>query len=374
VHVTGQFDGGRIQVDSCAGSTASLRIRKDGRADFRQWFAFRCTGEANRLRRICLVNAGECNRLEGWRGFRAVASYDQVNWFRIPTSFDGMRLQLGHATNYPVVHYAQFALYSRERHDQMLSLWQTRAGVKVEVIGESIEGRPIDMITVGEPSHDKLRCWIIARQHPCETMAEWAIEGLLRRLILKNGPELSELRRKAVFFVIPNANPDGSFHGFTRTNAAGRDLNRAWRDCNRVDSPEIDCIRTRMEATGVDFFLDIHGEESIPYCFVAPSEDIPSVKPMMVELRQTFQKALLSRVPTFQVEHGYPPEEPGKADLAIGANYVAETYGCLSLTLEQPFKDIGEHPEDEQGWCPRLSGELGAACLSALGDVADALR
>jgi murein tripeptide amidase MpaA len=129
-----------------------------------------------------------------------------------------------------------------------------------------------------------------------------------------------------------------------------------------------------MDATGVDFFLDIHGEESIPYCFVAPSEDIPSVKPTMVELRRAFQKSLLARFPPFQVKHGYPPEEPGKADLAIGANYVAETFGCLSLTLEQPFKDIGEQPEDEQGWCPRLSGELGAACLSALGDVADPLR
>ena len=85
-------------------------------------------------------------------------------------------------------------------------------------------------------------------------------------------------------------------------------------------------------------------------------------------------KSLLARFPPFQVKHGYPPEEPGKADLAIGANYVAETFGCLSLTLEQPFKDIGEQPEDEQGWCPRLSGELGAACLFALGDVADALR
>src|SRR4051812_1139068 len=59
-------------------------------------------------------------------------------------------------------------------------------------------------------------------------MAEWAIEGLLRRLILKNGPELSELRRRAVFFVVPNANPDGSFRDFTRTSVAGRDLNRSW--------------------------------------------------------------------------------------------------------------------------------------------------
>jgi murein tripeptide amidase MpaA len=113
-----------------------------------------------------------------------------------------------------------------------------------------------------------------------------------------------------------------------------------------------------MEVTGVDFFFDIHGEESIPYCFVAPSEYIPSVKPNKVELRRTSQKSLLARFPPFQVKHGYPPEEPDKTDLAIGANCVAETFGCLSLTLEQPFKDIGEQPEDEQGWCPRLSGEL----------------
>ena len=31
-------------------------------------------------------NAADCAFAEGWRDYQAVASYDRVNWFRVPTS------------------------------------------------------------------------------------------------------------------------------------------------------------------------------------------------------------------------------------------------------------------------------------------------
>jgi len=44
-----------------------------------------------------------------------------------------------------------------------------RAGVRLRVIGQSIDGRNMDLLQVGEdvPGQPrKLRVWIIARQHP----------------------------------------------------------------------------------------------------------------------------------------------------------------------------------------------------------------
>jgi len=59
------------------------------------------------------------------------------------------------------------------------------------------------------------------------------------------------------------------------------------------------------------------------------------------------EQALLAASPEFQTEHGYPASKPGKGNLTMCANYVAETFGCLSLTLEMPFKDNADRPDPD---------------------------
>ncbi len=66
-------------------------------------------------------------------------------------------------------------------------------------------------------------------------------------------------------------NPDGSIRGHLRTNAIGVNLNREWQSPSMERSPEVFFVRERMLETGVDMCLDIHGDEAIPYNFVAGS-------------------------------------------------------------------------------------------------------
>ena len=47
-------------------------------------------------------------------------------------------------------------------------------------------------------------------------------------------------------------------------------------------------------------------------------------------------------------------------------NYIAETFGCLAMTLEQPFKDSAVTPDPVNGWSPQRCRALGRACLDAL--------
>ena len=44
--------------------------------------------------------------------------------------------------------------------------------------------------------------WIIARQHPGESMAEWFIEGMLKALLDPNHGLSKDLLKKAVFYVV----------------------------------------------------------------------------------------------------------------------------------------------------------------------------
>ena len=69
------------------------------------------------------------------------------------------------------------------------------------------------------------------------------------------------LRAAATFHIVLNVNPDGSARGHLRTNAAGTDLNRQWAEPSAEKSPEVLAIRNAMDATGVDFAIDVHGDE-----------------------------------------------------------------------------------------------------------------
>ena len=71
-------------------------------------------------------------------------------------------------------------------------------------------------------------------------------------------------------------NPDGSYRGHLRTNAVGANLNREWLEPTMERSPEVYLVREQMLNIGVDMFLDIHGDEALPYNFVAGCEGNPS--------------------------------------------------------------------------------------------------
>ena len=90
IKISSQFDAGAIEVVSATSADAiDLNIRKDSHADIIQWFYFRLQGARGQACTIRLLNAGQSAYPKGWEDYQAMASYDRVNWFRVPTSFDG---------------------------------------------------------------------------------------------------------------------------------------------------------------------------------------------------------------------------------------------------------------------------------------------
>lgn len=43
---------------------------------------------------------------------------------------------------------------------------QAREGVRLEVMGKTLDGRDMELLVVGQPAEGKRSVWIIARQHP----------------------------------------------------------------------------------------------------------------------------------------------------------------------------------------------------------------
>ena len=375
IAISSAFDSGNIEVVDAADAQApKLAIRRDNNSDFFQWFHFRLTGAADADMEMAIVNAGEAAYPAGWEGYRAVASYDREDWFRVETDYRDGVLTIRHCPSHDSVYYAYFAPYSLERHADLIAWCQTSPFCGLRLLGRSLDGRDIDLLTVGEAAADKPVLWVIARQHPGESMAEWWMEGFLERLLDEDDPQAGFLRENAVLHIVPNMNPDGSFRGHLRTNAAGANLNREWLEPSMERSPEVYLVREEMHRTGVDFSLDVHGDEALPYNFIASTVGIPSLKERQVRLLARYREMLMAVSPDFQTEHGYPDNAPGRANLSMCSNYIAETFGALSMTLEMPFKDNADRPDLYAGWSPERARILGAANLDAMAAVLRDLR
>ncbi|MEP6608903.1 MAG: M14-type cytosolic carboxypeptidase [Burkholderiaceae bacterium] len=366
LHVSHAFDSGAIEVIACSGSRVDLAIRPDiaivgEPSGFLQWFHFRVSGADKSGAELRIINAGATTYPEGWRDYRAVASWNRRDWERIPTRFDSQILTIELPSAPGPSYICYFEPYSWERHLSLLADCIS-SGARLQRLGASIQERDIDALVVGS---GKPPVWIIARQHPGETMAEWFIEGLLQRL-LGAEPLAQQLRQAATFYIVPNMNPDGSILGNLRTNAAGANLNREWLAPTLERSPEVRCVRDALHATGCAAFFDIHGDENLPYVFVAGSEMLPTFTELQAAEQNAFCADFSAASAEFQTEHGYHPSKYQKDVLKLASKYAGHTFGCLALTLEMPFKDNANAVDQRFGWSGARSAKLGAEILEPI--------
>lgn len=375
MQITANFDSGNIHViDATNKNNIQLAINKDNQSDFYQWFHFKLHNSEGGEHIINIVNAGKSAYVEGWENYNAVASYDRETWFRVPTAYDGENLTITFTPEYNSVYFAYFAPYSYERHQDLLHNAQLSANCKLQILGQTIDGRDMSVLKIGEEGEGKKVIWLTARQHPGESMAEWFMEGFIERILDEDDGVARSLLNDSVFYLVPNMNPDGSVRGHLRTNAVGSNLNREWQTPSMDKSPEVYLVREKMFLTGVDLHLDIHGDEALPFNFVAGGEGTPSYNDKIKSLEDKFKTVLLNITPEFQDDEGYDKDEPGQANLTVGSSWVGEQFKCLAFTIEMPFKDNDLLPDYTFGWSDARSSLFGRDILTAIYHVVDDLR
>ena len=367
IEIDAAFDSGNIEVLTIAAATAQLAIRKDRDSDFFQWFHFRVANCAGRELTLKITGLEASAYPGGWPDYNAAVSEDREYWGRAPSSYakdeHGGTLTITYTPAGNMAWFAYFAPYSMERHHDLVGSAASAPGVTHRVLGRSIEDQPIDCLELGD---GPLQVWLYARQHPGESMAEWWMEGALDCLTDPADPLARKLRQLCRFHVVPNANPDGSCRGHLRTNAAGINLNREWAEPSADKSPEVLCIRSAMDESGVDFAIDVHGDEAIPAVFLAGFQGIPGWNVAQQAGYDRYAAILARRTPDFQTKIGYPVARAGQANLTMSTNQLAQRFGAVSMTLEMPFKDNNDLPCSAQGWSAERSAILGRDCLGAL--------
>jgi len=254
------------------------------------------------------------------------------------------------------------------RHHALINKHAAKDGVTHSVLGKTLDGRDMDLLHIAGGAKT---IWVDGRQHPGETMAQWWMEGFLGRLTNSDDDVAQELLKHASFYIVPNMNPDGGVRGNLRTNAAGANLNREWGIATMERSPEVKLVMDKMDETTPNLVLDVHGDEALPYNFIAGGEGVPGWRDIDQMRLDKFQEEYEKATPAFQRKVGYDVDAPGTANMTIATNYFAHHHRCLAMTLEMPFKDDANHPDPDFGWSAERSAQLGHDVLPAMLAVID---
>jgi hypothetical protein len=138
--------------------------------------------------------------------------------------------------------------------------------IHLEEIGESVEGRPLHLVTIGTPSgprnrnQNKPAVLFVGSQHGDEPAGRDAMLITLRDLAFTEDPLFLRQLQDHQILVIPSPNPDGRAAN-SRTNANGVDTNR---DHLILTQPETQAIHTILRDWQPDTIVDHHEAIFVP--------------------------------------------------------------------------------------------------------------
>lgn len=220
-----------------------------------------------------------------------------------------------------------------------------RAFVKRRLLTYSIAGNRCDYLTItapGTPDCIKSRKGVVisARVHPGETVGSWMMHGVIE-FLSGNSPEAELLRNNFIFKIIPMLNPDGVINGNYRCNLAGVDLNRQWKDPQKLLHPTIfaakKLIKSFSREREVSLICDLHGHSRRKNIFMYGCED-----PDYPELTREFPYVLSKLSSYFSFKSSSFRMQKSK-ESTLRITIYKETKVAKTYTLESSFCgcDIG---------------------------------
>jgi len=282
------FEGGSLGKVEKLGETV-FRCFVEGQHDERgrnrqaNWYYFRMDGVKDRDMTITLTDfLGEYNDQPGACSMNAdtipVYSDDGERWQHFPAmdwndATKEATLKFRPANN--AIWIAHVPPYTHSRLLGLLEQINQSPQALVEVIGKTVQGRDLHLVTVTnfeKPEEGKQTVWLQARQHAWEAGTSYVMEGALR-FVTSRDPRAAKLRDQVVFKFTPMMDPDGCAQGRVRFNANGYDVNRHWdgMDLRRKEllerMPEIWYVKKAIlgwvdSGRRIDLMINLHNTET----------------------------------------------------------------------------------------------------------------
>ncbi|MEN7341629.1 MAG: M14 family metallopeptidase [Pseudomonadota bacterium] len=254
------------------------------------------------------------------------------DWLLVPEtdveiSRKGHRVDIALTLQQDPVFVAGQELLTVDDYDHWMADLSSRDTVSLVEIGESRQGRPINMMFT-EPTEAALGSVIlVGRQHPPEVTGALGMLAFVEE-VLGDSALAVAFRARFGLTIVPLMNPDGVTLGHWRHNTGGVDLNRDWGPFTQQETivvrDVIDALAANPETAPV-FFLDFHstrrnvfytqfvGEDGTDYGFTAE-----------------WLSRSRARLPNYQFERA----ERSQTELPTSKNYMHGRFGIPAITYE----------------------------------------
>lgn len=282
--------------------------------------------------------------------------------------------------------YESYSKYKEEqiinrriKHADVSSLirnFDSRKNINIQKVGESIEGRSLNLISLGDGD---IEVFLWSQMHGDESTATMAIFDILNFFDSDDFSEEKDLMLSNLsIHFLPMLNPDGA-EKFTRRNSLGIDVNR---DALRLQSPEAKTLKRIRDSLDADFGFNLHDqskyynaertEKPATVSFLAPAynyeKNINEVRgnamKVIVQMNKVLQKFAPGQVgrynddfeprafgdniqkwgtSTILIESGGYPEDPEKQEIRK-LNFVSILSALYSIASEEyKTEEISEY-------------------------------
>ena len=198
-------------------------------------------------------------------------SYDQQRWQRLPDGHyfcdRGSPLPGAYAFSHAFEQFpawlCTYIPYTTDDIDVLARDLGASPCVEILTPGRSVEGRPIRLFKITDPSvpdSEKQTIYIQAGQHSPAEMAPGRVVDRAARYLVSGDARAAQLLRSTVFLLVPIVNVDCCFHGGSGMNMNRVNTNRDWTRCEQPEVAGLKAFLDEWLARGqtLDLALDFH--------------------------------------------------------------------------------------------------------------------
>jgi hypothetical protein len=194
-------------------------------------------------------------------------------------------------------------------------------------IGESTEGRTLEVLKIGEADDSKM-LMVISMQHPPEIPGYLAMKSFVET-ICEDSPEARKFRSNYNLYVMPQMNPDGIANGHWRHNAGGIDLNRDWVNFNQPETRALsNFMENKVKESGGKFIFAADFHATWEDIFYTINEDLEGNSPGLIP---KLIKRSSKRIPGY--DPNIRPTENNERSVTSNS-YFFFVHGAESMTFE----------------------------------------